>query len=68
VAVVRKNELKELAEAELREKLNELRQELMSQNAKIASGGLPDNPGKLGEIKRTIARIYTIAGEKGYKI
>ena len=68
MAVIRKNELKEMPEAELREKLNELRQELMSQNAKISSGGLPDNPGKLGEIKRTIARIHTIAGEKGYKI
>jgi large subunit ribosomal protein L29 len=57
-----------MPEAELMAKMNELRQELMTERAKISSGGLPDNPGKIREIKKAIARIYTTAGEKGYKI
>ena len=68
MAVLRKNEIKEMPEAELRSKMNELKQELMTERAKISSGGLPDNPGKIREIKKSVARIYTIAGEKGYNI
>ncbi len=68
MAIIRRKELHTIPESELKEKLKELQQELMSQRAKMASGGLPDNPGKIREIKRTIARLKTIAGMRGYKI
>jgi large subunit ribosomal protein L29 len=68
MAVLRKNELRDMGAAEMREKVQELYSEIMSERAKISSGGLPDNPGKLNSMKKAIARIKTIAGEKGYKL
>lgn len=48
---------------EMREKLRELQSELLKENAVKASGGAPQNPGRIREIRRTIARIKTIARE-----
>lgn len=66
--VLRKNEVRDMSGAELKDKINDMQEELMSERAKIASGGLPDNPGKLRELKKSIARIKTMAREKGYRI
>ena len=68
MALLRRNEVREMGKGELKEKLNELEAELMSERAKVASGGLPDNPGKLNQIRKAIARIKTISEEKGYRI
>jgi large subunit ribosomal protein L29 len=40
-------------------RLNELRLELAKERGQIAVGGSPSNPGKIKEIKKTIARILT---------
>ena len=68
MVILRNVEIREAPEKDLKEKLRGLRQELMSERAKLASGGLPDNAGKLSEIRKTIARIYTISKEKGYNL
>ena len=47
-------------EKSLSSKLFELRNELISVNAQVAMGTLPENPGRIKEIKKTIARILTI--------
>jgi large subunit ribosomal protein L29 len=47
-----------MSEAELRKKLNEFRLELMKLNAQRMVGG-SINPGRVRELRRTIARIYT---------
>jgi len=52
-------------EKALEEKLNELRIELIKINAQISMGTVPENPGKIKEIKRTIARIKTIKKQRG---
>ena len=36
-----------------------LRNELIQQYGKVSAGGAPENPGKIREIRRTIARIKT---------
>lgn len=46
-------------------KLKELQNELLQQKAKASSGGAPENPGRLRELRRTIARIKTIQRELG---
>jgi large subunit ribosomal protein L29 len=61
---VKKKELRSLGSEELREKLKQLKSELSSEKGSIASGTKPDNPGKIKEIKRTIARILTILHER----
>jgi len=68
MAIIRKRDIREMPQKEMVEKLREIRQEVMSERAKISSGGLPDNPGKLAELRKVIARIKTIAGERGYNI
>lgn len=53
-------ELKVLNEFELESKTVELKKELMKLNSQIAIGTVPKNPGKVREIKKTIAKILTI--------
>ena len=51
-------------ELELNSKLTELKKELMKLNSQIAIGTVPKSPGKVKEIKRTIAKILSINNEK----
>ena len=51
-------------EMELDSKSVELKKELMKINSQIAIGTLPKSPGKIREMKRTIAKILTIKNEK----
>ena len=49
---------------EIQEKLVELRSELSKNVSKSAAAGVNENPGKIRELKRTIARVLTILNEK----
>jgi large subunit ribosomal protein L29 len=40
-------------------RLNELRLELAKERGQMAIGGTPTNPGKVKEIRKTIAKILT---------
>lgn len=53
-------ELKVMSEIDLENKSIELKKELMKVNSQIAIGTLPKSPGKVKEMKRTIAQILTI--------
>ncbi|AEH06749.1 50S ribosomal protein L29 [Methanothermococcus okinawensis] len=64
MAILKASDIREMNISEMNEKLAELKKELMKENANKATGGSPSNPGKIKEIKRTIARIYTIMNEK----
>ncbi|VVB80920.1 50S ribosomal protein L29 [uncultured archaeon] len=56
-------ELRALGENDLNQKKQELYKELMKDNAQVATGTIPKNPGKLKLAKKTIARINTILAE-----
>ncbi len=58
-------ELRAMSSKDLLAKLEELRAELRREYAHIRAGARPENPGKLREIKRTVARILTILRERG---
>lgn len=64
MAILRSEEIRDLSLEEMNEKLAELRAELLRQKSMIASGGAPENPGRIKEIRRTIARILTIKTQK----
>ncbi len=51
--------IREMTEAEREENLRDARLELIKLNAQVATGTPPENPGKIKELKRTIARIKT---------
>ena len=57
------NEVRELSMAELEEKLAEKKQELFNLRFQKAVNQL-ENPKKIGDVKKTIARILTIIHEK----
>ena len=60
-------ELRLLNEFDLENKTMELKKELIKINSQIAIGTVPKNPGKVKEIKRTIAKILTIKKEKNQR-
>lgn len=67
LAIIKKKQLKQMSRPDLINRLNELRLELAKERGQIAIGGTPSNPGRIKEIKRTIARILTelkLRGEK----
>lgn len=57
------SELRELSEAELNKRLQEARQELFTLRLQRASGKLL-NPARLTLMRRTVARLLTVLGER----
>jgi large subunit ribosomal protein L29 len=53
-----------MSREELIDKLRELRGELARTQTTLAAGGSLQNPSKIRELKRSIARILTIIREK----
>lgn len=64
MAVIRKKELKVMGVDALRAKLADVRRELNSERGLVASGGRSSNPGRIKELRRTVARILTFIGQK----
>ena len=67
MAIFRRDEIRDMVIEEIDEKIKELKKELLKINTTIASGGAPDNPGKIKAIRRTIARMKTVKAQKGVK-
>lgn len=67
MVILRAKEIRELDEKELDKRLGELRLELAKARAQVEIGGAPPNPGRIREIKRTIARALTIKHDSGQK-
>ena len=59
MAIFRAKEVAQFSDAERVENEQKLRNELIQQYGKVSAGGAPENPGKIREIRRTIARIKT---------
>ncbi|MDI6689199.1 MAG: 50S ribosomal protein L29 [Actinomycetota bacterium] len=56
-------DIRELSDEELGQKLSEAKAELFNLRFQLATGQL-DNPMKIGEVRRNIARIKTIKRER----
>lgn len=65
MAILHTDEIRDMTPAEREAEVEELRTELLNMKAVQAAGGAPENPGRIGELKRTIARVKTIQGEEG---
>ncbi len=59
MAILRAREVQQLSEVELMEQMEKLRMELVQHYGKVSAGGATENPGHIGEIRRTIARLKT---------
>ena len=67
MAIIRVKELRGLEDSALEGRLAELRNELNSELGAVAAGGRASNPGRIRELRRTIARILTIKRERSGK-
>ena len=59
MAIIRKTELKQLSESVISEKVIELNKELMKLNAQRVVGTAVENPGRIKELRRSIAKLLT---------
>lgn len=60
MAIIRKKEMKAMAKPELEKKMTEIRLELAKEKASAFVGGSVKNPGRIREMRRTVARMKTL--------
>jgi large subunit ribosomal protein L29 len=58
-------EIRDMTPAEREAELEQLETELLNAQSVKAAGGMPENPSRIQELRRTIARIKTIQREEG---
>ena len=63
MVILKPSEIRKMTPEEMNKKLNELKLELSKNKAQVIVGGSPENPGRIREIRKTIARIKTIMRE-----
>ncbi len=68
MAILRAKEIRGMSDKDLDKQLKDLRNDLLKQHAISATGGAPENPGRIRELRRTIARILTIQKEKAKEV
>lgn len=59
MAVLRKREINQMLPEERKKKISELRAELTTIRTQVKSGGTVDNPSRVRELRRTVARLLT---------
>ena len=64
MAIVRAKEIRGMSDDQVEKQLKDLRNELLKERANTATGGAPENPGRIRELRHTIARILTIQKEE----
>ena len=64
MAILSNKELRDMSSEKRMEKLTELRVELRKLNSMTKAGGSIDNPSKIKEIRKAIARVLTITNEE----
>lgn len=65
MTIIHPAEVRDMTPAEREDELESLRTELLNERAVQAAGGQPENPGRIKELRRAIARIETIRREEG---
>ncbi|MDY0266093.1 MAG: 50S ribosomal protein L29 [Methanimicrococcus sp.] len=63
MAILRTGDIRKMSADERIDEIKKLNDELIRERALTSAGGAPENPGRIGEIRRTIARIKTIQVE-----
>lgn len=61
--LLKAEEIRNMSEEERKEKLYELRDELLHEKGQAAMGGAPESPGRIRAIKKNIARLMTVMNE-----
>lgn len=67
MAIIRKKELAGMTPEQMRSKLVEVETELYREIGTIRNGGRAQSPGRIKELKRTVARLKTLLAKKAEK-
>ncbi len=59
MAILKKREIKQMLPEERRKKITELRAELTTIRTSVKSGGTVENPARIRELRRTVAKLLT---------
>lgn len=65
MTIIHAEDVRDMTPAERESELEELETELLQAKAVKAAGGAPENPARVGELRRAVARIKTIRREEG---
>jgi len=65
MAMIRSEEIRNMSPHEMLDELESLRTDLIKERAIASTGGAPENPGLIRDMRRTVARIKTIQRERG---
>jgi large subunit ribosomal protein L29 len=65
--ILRVKEIRDMSSEERMKKLGEFRTELLRLKTMIAAGGTVENPARIKELRKTIARLLTIEREQKTK-
>jgi large subunit ribosomal protein L29 len=64
LAILRKREINQMLPEERIKKISELRAELTTIRTQVKSGGTVENPSRVRELRRTVARLLTAQNVK----
>ena len=65
MTILHPREIRDMTPAEREAELEQLETELLNAQSVKAAGGMPENPSRIKELRRTIARVKTIQREEG---
>jgi large subunit ribosomal protein L29 len=64
MAIFKIDEIRNMSDDEIAEELQKLTSELIRERGVVTAGGAPEKPGRIRDLRRTIARIKTIQTER----
>ena len=64
MAILRLKDIRDMSSEERRDKVTEFRTELARLRTMVEAGGSIDNPTRIRELRKTIARLLTIEAEE----
>jgi len=67
MAILRAKEIRKLDSKELTSRVHDLKLELSKERANIHIGATVTSPGRIREIRRSIARVFTVENERKLK-
>ena len=65
MTILHPEDIRDMTAQEREDELEQLRTELLNDRAVQAAGGAPENPARIKELRKAIARIETIRREEG---
>jgi len=64
MAIFKIDEIRNMNEEEIAEELRKLESDLIRERGVVTAGGAPEKPGRIRDIRKTIARINTVKKER----